>query len=531
MLSFQPKKKYWQWLIVVLLAFGILFRCSHLEHKPYWGDESLTSQRISGYTDQDLKEMVLQNNAMTVGEIQQYQRPNSNRDFQDVMQALAEHGEHPPLYYIMARFWMQLFQNTIATPRTLSAVISLLAIPSVYFLCGELFKSSFVGWVAIALLAVSPIQVIYAQEARQYSLWTTTILLSSWALLRALRTNKKSSWGMYTFTLSLGLYTHLISVIVAVAHGIYVFFHESCRLSKNMLAYLLASCAGFFLFVPWMVITISEKIGGRDGVPGWSERDTPLASLVQTWLLNLSRIFIDFNDSFVYKNFWIYTAIAVLVFYAIYFLCKNTPNRVGLFVVLLIAVPALFLILPDLILGGRRSTPLRYFIPSSLGVQIAVAYLFSSKINFPIGGKNWSNRLWRIVTVVVVSSGVISATLISQADTWWFKGREYYHNEVAKIINPKERPIAIATWFDIRTLSHSLDSHVVLQDIRPFQKFDSLDDRFSHVFVYESKQILDYLEKHANYRVEQVWTWKRQTTPVNTSLTNLWQLERKNEHH
>lgn len=525
MFQFQHARNLWCFLIVVLLAFGIFFRVVNLDRKPYWGDESLTSQRISGYIDREFKSIVLQNDSMTAGELQSYQRPNPNKNLQDVMYALANHGEHPPLYYLMARFWMQLFPNRVATPRGLSSLISLVAMPCFYLLCLELFESSFVAWIAVGLLAISPIQIIYAQEARQYSLWTVTILLSSWALFRAIRINSKSTWRWYILTLFLSLYTHLISVIIVAVHGIYILFHEGFRLSKRLVAYGRASLAGIVLFIPWMMIAMLEKIGGVDGVPGWSKTPTPLASLAQTWLLNISRIFIDLNDSFAYKDLGLYMTTLAIALASIYVLYDRAPKRISIFIVLLIIIPALFLILPDLILGGRRSTPIRYFIPSSLGIQMAVAYFIYSQLNISIHLKDWKNWLRKISIVAIVSSGIYSGILISQADTWWFKGREYYHNEVAKIVNQTEDPIVIATWFDLRTLCHSLDSDVVLQDIRPLQEFDTIDDRFSYVFVYQSQEMLNYLlDKNSKYKVETSWTWKRQTTPVNTTLTNLWKL-------
>ncbi|MEQ8961943.1 MAG: glycosyltransferase family 39 protein, partial [Coleofasciculus sp. C2-GNP5-27] len=163
---FNLPKKYLRILIVTLLILGVFFRFTNLEQKPYWGDESLTSQRISGYTDQDFQAIVLQGEEMKVVEIQDYQRPNPQRGLLDAINALVKHGEHPPLYYLMARFWMQLFQNIVTTPRSLSAVISLVAMPCIYSLCWELFESSLVGWIAMGLLAISPLQILYAQEAR-----------------------------------------------------------------------------------------------------------------------------------------------------------------------------------------------------------------------------------------------------------------------------------------------------------------------------------------------------------------------------
>ncbi|MFP4120327.1 glycosyltransferase family 39 protein [Coleofasciculus sp.] len=523
--NFRLSKNPWRLLIIVLLVLGIFFRFANLEQKPYWGDESLTSQRISGYTDQDFQAIVLQGEEMKVVEVQDYQRPSPQRGLMDAINAFVKHGEHPPLYYLMARFWMQLFQNIVTTPRSLSAVISLVAMPCIYLLCWELFESSLIGWVAIGLLAISPLQILYAQEARQYSLWTVTVLLSSWALLRAMRLHSKMNWGVYAVTLALGFYTHLISVIVAIGHGIYVLVHDSFRFSKTLIAYLLASLAGCLLFLPWIGVMIADS-QVENPSPGWSKTPTPLPSLVQSWLVNISHIFVDLNDSFVYGNLWIYALTSILVLYAIYFLCNHTPKRVWLFVCLLIAVPALFLILPDLLGGGRRSTPLRYFIPSSLGIQIAVAYLLSSKITPGINLGNWQQKLWQIITVVIVSSGVFSCALISQSDTWWTKGREYYHTEVAKIVNPTNQPLVIATWFDIRTLSHSLATHVVLQDIRPLQEVNSVGKGFSNVFVYQSKAALDYLLKeNPNYTIDKTWKWKRQTTPVNTTQTTLWKLK------
>ena len=77
------------------------------------------------------------------------------------------------------------------------------------------------SWMAIALMTISSFHVLYAQEARPYSLWTVTILLSSWVLLRALRLKTQVSWGIYAVTLALGFYTHLYSLFVSIGHGIY----------------------------------------------------------------------------------------------------------------------------------------------------------------------------------------------------------------------------------------------------------------------------------------------------------------------
>ncbi|MEQ9551209.1 MAG: glycosyltransferase family 39 protein [Coleofasciculus sp. G3-WIS-01] len=526
----QPKStnnKHWQLIVIVVLVLGIFFRFANLDKKPYWGDEADSLNWISGCTSSELIQVaLLQGAEMTVKEVENYQQPCPEKSLIDTIKAVAEVPAHPPLYYLMARLWMQLFNGT-TTARSLSALISLLAFPGIYWLCLELFESPLVGWITMMLVAISPFHILYAQEVRQYSLWTVMILLSSWTLLRAMRVSNKFNWGIYTLTLVLGLYTHLIFVMVAIAQGIYVVIHESVRFTKTVISYFLASFAGFILFLPWIFVLIADSKGVGSQSPGWSNNPTPITSLIQTWLVNNSHIFIDLNDSFNYQYIWIYVLVLILVLYSIYFLCRNTHKRAWLFVCILIAIPALFLVLPDLLLGGRRSTPLRYFIPSALGIQIAVGYLLATKINPAMNFKNWHHKLWQLATVAIISSGVFSGVFISQSDTWWTKGREYYHPEVAKIVNSTDQPLVIAAWFDMRTLSHSLAPYVVLQDIRLRQDINSVGNGFSDVFVYQSQSTLDYLfDKNHNYQIKKIYNWKRQTTPVNTTQTKLWQLTR-----
>jgi len=46
----------------------------------------------------------------------------------------------------------------------------------------------------------------------------------------------------------------MLSALVFVGHGIYVFAIEGFRLSKAFTAYILASLAGFITLVPWIVL-------------------------------------------------------------------------------------------------------------------------------------------------------------------------------------------------------------------------------------------------------------------------------------
>lgn len=48
--------KYWlRFLIIILLVIGIFFRFVNIDKKIYWGNEVLSSLRISGYMQSEMK--------------------------------------------------------------------------------------------------------------------------------------------------------------------------------------------------------------------------------------------------------------------------------------------------------------------------------------------------------------------------------------------------------------------------------------------------------------------------------------------
>src|SRR3712207_9573404 len=65
--------------------------------------------------------------------------------------------------------------------------------------------------------------------------------------------------------------------------------------------------------------------------------------------------------------------------------------------------PFLLLALPDLLVGGKRSTVSRYLISCYPGLQLAVAYLLANKV---LVGQ-W---LWRGVTVLLLTGSIASCT-------------------------------------------------------------------------------------------------------------------------
>lgn len=515
-----------RFLIVILLLLGVYFRFVNLERKTYWHDEVYTSLRVSGYTEAELVQQVVNSDEISIKDLQKYQRINSEKGLVDTIKGLAqEEPQLPPLYYILVRFWVQWFGDSVAVTRSFSAVISLLAFPCLYWLCLELFESSLTGWIAASLMAVSPFYVLYAQEARHYSLWIVTILLSSASLLRAMRLKTKLSWGMYAISLVLGLYTFMFSGLVAISHGIYVVVTERLRLSKTVVAFMLASVAALLAFAPWILV-VTTNLSATQSSTAWLSKDLPLLVMVKFWIYqSFSPIFADFWNSsnffpdlyFRYLNFGRYLSLPLLILtgYSFYFLYHNAPQRAWLFILTLIGVIVIVVLLPDLILGGRRSIIPRYLIPFYLGVQLAVAYLFATQIM--AFSSSTRQQKWQIITLATVSVGVLSCVISSQADTWWNKLSNEKNHQIAHIINQSTHPLLISDSEIgyVVSLSYLLDSKVRLV-LTPAiggteSNIPTIAESFSDIFLFDSPyhfKIWQTPENTLRYRLAKKYNYK-----------------------
>lgn len=505
-------KKYLKlnYFLAIVIALGIFFRFANIDKKVYWYDETVTSIRLSGYTKEDFSDLVSDSRVIKVADLQKYQKPDPEKGLIDTIRSLAiENPEHPPLYFMLARLWAQVFGYSAAATRSFSAVISLVAFPLIYWLCRELFELPLTGWVAIALLSISPLHVLYAQEARGYSLWTVTILLSSAALLRAMRLNKNINWALYTLTLVLGLYTNLLTALVAIAHGIYVFMLNKFRLSQAFIPYLISSISAFLAFFPWCFLMVAN-FNDID----WVKNQIPLATLISRWMLNFSAIFFDaaieYSDKFIdiksgYDTLHInfsnpitdeIIAVLIIILYAIYFLFKSSNKQVWLFILILMVAPTIPLLLKDLSDGGQRSSIPRYLIPCYLAIQLAVAYLLSKKF--------FTNKLWQLIAVVLISGGVVSCAISSQAETWWNKYSSYYNPQVARIINKKNQPLVIASnAIRATSLSYLLNPKVNLMLVKE-PNVPKIPGNFSDLFLFRPAKTLKSGIEKQNYKVELV---------------------------
>jgi len=538
--------------VAIAIVLGLVLRFYNLGHKVYWFDETMTSLRISGWNQDTWVATALDGQPRSVGEfVETYQYPDPDLPWRDTLDALATHPEHSPLYYLGVRLWSHGVPHTIGFLRQLSAWIGVLVLPLTYWLARELFERPRVAYIALGLAAISPVHVHYAQEAREYSLWTVAILLGSATLLRAIgqqpRSILRSSavearsggwWLAYAASVALLLYAHPFSAFVLFAHGLYV----SCiaygrRHGRTLAAYIAASLLGLLAFCPWLWIVFQNFDEFLSNTAHTTQQmETPLPLY---WGLNLSRIFFDFNQGTsplnptLYLFLWVTAAAIVTLWW-------RERRSAAVFLLLLMGTISLGLMVPDILSGGRRSHNIRYFLPCVVGVQLAVAawidrHLLARRIS------SVSLKRWRRGTIALFVVGALSIVASSQNENWWTKSasKSRHHPEIARIANaaragesdeseksgePAENiaisPQKVAIVSDemsgqILSLSHLLDPQIDLILV-PEGTTPEIPADYDRVFVYRSSDTLHEAIAARSFAIERVMSWLREAVPIGT---------------
>ncbi|HTV84153.1 MAG TPA: glycosyltransferase family 39 protein [Dyella sp.] len=162
------------WMAAVL-CLALVVRWFRIDHQPFWLDEALTSQRIQ------------------LGAAGLIADSFTNR--------------HMPTYFLLLQFISQ-FGSSSAWLRMPSALFGTVSVGMVFAMSRSVGGRA-AAIVAGLLMALSPLQVQYGQEARSYTLVTLLITIALWGLLRLAQNRRRAAldlrsaeaerwgWGAY----------------------------------------------------------------------------------------------------------------------------------------------------------------------------------------------------------------------------------------------------------------------------------------------------------------------------------------------
>jgi uncharacterized membrane protein len=148
--------------------------------------------------------------------------------------------QHPPLYYTLLHFWLALGDGETVV-RGFSALWGALMLPVMY-LIGERVGGRALGLLSMLLLAISPLHVWFAQQARMYTMLTFFVGMAILCMLHLLeeqnreprienRLGASGSWfsvlgshwwlGFILFT-TLTMLGHNTAVFFPIAVGLFI---------------------------------------------------------------------------------------------------------------------------------------------------------------------------------------------------------------------------------------------------------------------------------------------------------------------
>jgi len=222
-----------KYLFFLILILATCLRIFHIAERDFWYDEAFTGITI--------------------------------RDSFSGMMKIIVNDVHPPLYYILVKYFSAFFHYNAFGIRLFSAIFGLLCIVAIYFFAKELFNKKTALWASF-LTAINPFAIQYSQEARMYTMYCFLVIVSAYFLLRGLQANKVRHYLLWGLFFGLSALTHYMSLFfVFVFYFVFLIWNfqkTESKDKKNITLFYLKSLlpggklvlgylVSFLVFSPW----------------------------------------------------------------------------------------------------------------------------------------------------------------------------------------------------------------------------------------------------------------------------------------
>ncbi len=189
------------------------------------------------------------------------------------------HDGHPPLYYVLLHFWIDLFGAGDVAVRAFSGIVALACLPLAY-VAGRRRGGTAAGLVTLAVFATAPFAIRYGTETRMYSLMMLLVLVG-YLLLDDIVVGAKRGparlVGLAVVAAAL-LYTHYWSLWLLAAVGLGLLWgawRTTGGDRRRRINALVALVVGGLAFLPWIPTLLYQ--GEHTGTP-WAAPMRPFAA-------------------------------------------------------------------------------------------------------------------------------------------------------------------------------------------------------------------------------------------------------------
>lgn len=449
------------WLVAVCLTcavIGVALRFAFLDVKAPFVDEIESSLYAVGYSVPLYKEAVDPNRGFDSADLyRRFQTLGSGRGTLDTVRAVATYDPpHPPLYFVALHAWERVFGNSLSARRSLAAVFGSLVLLAAFWLCWELFASTAVAWVVTALVALSPFELVYAQQIREYSAFALMCLVTSALLVRAFRTGSPRMWILYGVSLIVTLYTALLALFVVCAFIIYTFLRERGFTPKAR-SFSLATLVPLLAYVPW-IVAIRRAWQSVEQANHYFSMPLTAKFYLAKVIFSVGSVFFDAEYANVRLSVFLAVALLIAAYGLIGFVTNATPNAKR-FLFTLILVNALVIIGGDLVAHTGHIKAARYLYPSFLGLEIVVGFGLASALTLPSSGRTRVGPASAIGVLLLLE--LMSCLIALRHPSWWANNDGEPVADAARYIDHDPQAVVVTDRINALVMSNDLKSDVL----------------------------------------------------------------------
>jgi mannosyltransferase len=172
-----------------------------------------------------------------------------------LIQLCADKDASPPLYYLLTSLALR-FGDGEAALRMVSVIASLGLVWLTYRLA-RLFAPPGTATLAAAITALSPYQLMYAQEARTYATVACLLVLSLFLFARTVVEGRSRTFLPYVLASALALYAQSIALLGVGVQAVFVVLEPRAR--RGFKRFVAGQLAAFALYLPWLLVTVRQS--------------------------------------------------------------------------------------------------------------------------------------------------------------------------------------------------------------------------------------------------------------------------------
>jgi mannosyltransferase len=206
--------------------------------------------------------------------------------------ALTAVDAHPPFYYVLLKVWGTLFGFSEFALRSLSAILLSSGLVVTMLFLRRVFSTK-LALLALPFLVVAPFMLRYGYEVRMYSLALLIAVSATYALILAQANKQWWRWVIYALLVALGMYTLYMTVVVWLAHLIWLVVmwrKENPKQPFWKLQWIYGYIGAVILFAPYIPTFLYQTF--HSALPGIGSEVT------------LTKLVDSFTTLFVYTPEW-----------------------------------------------------------------------------------------------------------------------------------------------------------------------------------------------------------------------------------